>query len=120
MSAVVLRVVGALVVVEVSDPRREVYLESGALVPDTAIASCVARLIGEGLIAEFAGKDDSEPEPEPVVEAIPVAGDAPGQDVRQDFESMNLDELRTYAGEHGVDLAGATRKADIIAAITAA
>lgn len=33
--------------------------------------------------------------------------------------SMTVPELRAYAAEHGVDLGGATRKADIIAALQA-
>lgn len=35
-------------------------------------------------------------------------------------ESWKADALKAYAAEHGIDLAGATKKADIVAAITAA
>ena len=114
------RVAGALVVVQVSDGRREVYLEAGARVPATADADCVRRLLAEGLLVEDA------PAPDPVVderaaelgpvEVEPVArvAEAPA------FRSMNLDQLRQYAADHNIDLGGATRKDDIVAAIKAA
>lgn len=37
-----------------------------------------------------------------------------------DLFSLTVDQLRDYADTHGVDLAGASRKADIVAAIAAA
>ena len=105
------RVAGALVVVEVSDPRREVYLEDGARVPATATAEAVERLLAEGLLVE----DDPAPKP-----ADETASEVDLVEDRPDFGSMNLDQLRQYAADHGIDLAGATRKNDIIAAVSAA
>jgi hypothetical protein len=43
----------------------------------------------------------------------PVKAEEPSTD-GPDFESMKVDELRAWADEHNIDLAGATKKADII------
>ena len=40
-------------------------------------------------------------------------------DLPEDLQALNLAELREIAKEQGVDLGGATRKADIIAALSA-
>ena len=40
-------------------------------------------------------------------------------DLPEDLQALNLAELREVAKEQGVDLGGATRKADIIAALSA-
>lgn len=40
-------------------------------------------------------------------------------DLPEDLRALNLAELREIAKEQGVDLGGATRKADIIAALSA-
>ena len=57
-----------------------------------------------------------------IVEAEPEAGpDLPDEadDLPEDLQALNLAELREIAKEQGVDLGGATRKADIIAALSA-
>lgn len=36
------------------------------------------------------------------------------------FDAMKADELKAYAGEHGIDLGEATKKADIVQTIRAA
>ena len=53
-------------------------------------------------------------------------GDDPGlpneaaeDDLPEDLRALNLAELREIAKDQGVDLGGATRKADIIAALSA-
>lgn len=40
------------------------------------------------------------------------------EEVEPDFASMKVAELRAYAEEKGVDLGGATKKEDIIRALT--
>ena len=40
-------------------------------------------------------------------------------DLPEDLQALNLAELREIAKDQGVDLGGATRKADIIAALSA-
>ena len=57
-----------------------------------------------------------------IVEAEPEADpDLPDEadDLPEDLQALNLAELREIAKEQGVDLGGATRKADIIAALSA-
>lgn len=50
----------------------------------------------------------------------PADPDGPGSAEDSGLEAMTVDELRQMAAEADIDLEGATRKADIIAAITAA
>lgn len=55
-------------------------------------------------------------EDEPAAEAdLPDEAD----DLPEDLRALNLAELREIAKDQGVDLGGATRKADIIAALSA-
>ena len=54
-------------------------------------------------------EDEPEADPDEAAE-----GDLP-----EDLQALNLAELREVAKEQGVDLGGATRKADIIAALSA-
>ena len=54
-------------------------------------------------------EDEPEADPDEAAE-----GDLP-----EDLRALNLAELREIAKEQGVDLGGATRKADIIAALSA-
>ena len=59
---------------------------------------------------------DAIAEDEPEAEAdLPDEAD----DLPEDLQALNLAELREIAKEQGVDLGGATRKADIIAALSA-
>lgn len=55
---------------------------------------------------------EDEPEADP---DLPDEAD----DLPEDLQALNLAELREVAKEQGVDLGGATRKADIIAALSA-
>ena len=55
---------------------------------------------------------EDEPEVDP---DLPDEAD----DLPEDLQALNLAELREIAKEQGVDLGGATRKADIIAALSA-
>ena len=54
---------------------------------------------------------ENEPEADP--------DEAAEGDLPEDLQALNLAELREIAKEQGVDLGGATRKADIIAALSA-
>ena len=59
---------------------------------------------------------NGDAEDEPAAEAdLPDEAD----DLPEDLRALNLAELREVAKEQGVDLGGATRKADIIAALSA-
>lgn len=59
---------------------------------------------------------DEVAEDEPAAEAdLPDEAD----DLPEDLRALNLAELREIAKDQGVDLGGATRKADIIAALSA-
>ena len=55
---------------------------------------------------------EDEPEADP---DLPDEAD----DLPEDLQALNLAELREIAKEQGVDLGGATRKADIITALSA-
>ena len=48
-----------------------------------------------------------------------LPNEAAEDDLPEDLQALNLAELREIAKEQGVDLGGATRKADIIAALSA-
>lgn len=59
-----------------------------------------------------------DPDPEPEQNNDP-AGDG-GQGTPEDLDSLDAAGLKKYAEQHGIDLQGASRKADILAAIRAA
>jgi len=107
----------AAAVVRVGDQRREVYLYRGAPVPAEAMDESVQHLLQMGLIVEDTPPVAPGGKPEQTSQAPEVQD---GDEAKPDLSSMNLDQLRAYAADHGIDLAGATRKDDIIAAITAA
>ena len=77
------------------------YLYKGAILPEGC--TNLAHLKAVGLVAETA---EPEPEPELAVET-------------KDFDDMTVDELKAYAAEHNIDLTGASKKDDILAAIQA-
>lgn len=58
---------------------------------------------------------DEVAEDEPETDPDKAAED----DLPEDLQALNLAELREIAKDQGVDLGGATRKADIIAALSA-
>lgn len=44
----------------------------------------------------------------------------PPEDNGKSIDNMKLDELKAYAEEHNIDISGAEKKADVLAAIKAA
>ena len=72
------------------------FLEQGAVVPEQVDQQQIDHLLSVGLIAA----DDGQP-------AKPVG-------------EMTVEELKAYAAEHNIDLTGASKKDDILAAIQAA
>ena len=91
---------GPVAVVKVGEELR--YLDHGAAVPEQADAESVEHLLAVGLVAE----------------SVEPQGESAGEE-SVDLDALNLDELRTYAAENGIDIGDATRKADIRAAIDA-
>ena len=77
------------------------YLERGVVLPEGV--ENIDHLKAVGLVEEVAPPETGEP--------------ARGGGV--DLDALNLDELRAYAAENGIDIGDATRKADIRAAIDA-
>ena len=98
---------GPVAVVKVGEELR--YLDHGAAVPEQADAESVEHLLAVGLVAESV---------EPDAPAVEPQGESAGEG-SVDLDALNLDELRTYAAENGIDIGDATRKADIRAAIDA-
>ena len=97
-------VIGPVAVVKVGEELR--YLDHGVVVPEQADAESVEHLLAIGLIGTTEAVEPDTPTDEP-------QGKPAGE------ESVDLDELRTYAAENGIDIGDATRKADIRAAIDA-
>ena len=94
------------------------FLEQGTVLPEGVPASDLEHLQSVGMIAEL-----EEVEPEPVDgsgEPETPVDEPQGEEESVDLDALNLDELRTYAAENGIDIGDATRKADIRAAIQAA
>lgn len=67
-------------------------------------------IVPEGTARDAGLLDDTEPEPEPSSPSLPE-GDP--------NESWTVAQLREYAAAEGISLAGADKKADILAAVTA-
>lgn len=60
----------------------------------------------------------AEPKAEPEPEAAEPAEEESAKEVLEaELEGMNVPQLRKYAKEHGIELDGATKKVDILAAI---
>ncbi len=116
-------VTGPAAVVIVAGKRR--YLDRDDLVPAGADEARIKHLLAVGLIAEQPQPEADTEDPEQAggdpagknPEGTP-ADDGAGQDQTVPPD-LNLDALRALAAERGVDLQGATRKADIIAALEA-
>lgn len=106
MSGGTYRVTAAAVLVTVG--LRDHLVERGRELPSGVAKVDVDRLVGKGLI-EAAEPDAPADEPQ----GEPAGGES------VDLDALNLDELRTYAAENGIDIGDATRKADIRAAIDA-
>ena len=97
-------VTGRVVKVSVGDARGNTVarvLRRGSALPEGVVA--------RGLIEAV----------EPDAPADEPQGEPAGEE-SVDLDALNLDELRTYAAENGIDIGDATRKADIRAAIDAA
>jgi hypothetical protein len=86
---------------------------------------------------EFPGRPDAESLPRQILVGEVVTGDLARLAVEQkwaeelaiedapktgavDIDGMTVDELKSYAKDHNIDLAGASKKDDIKAAIKAA
>ncbi len=67
-------------------------------------------LCAVGLVEPFGDSPSADP-------GLP--NEAAEDNLPEDLQALNLAELREIAKEQGVDLGGATRKADIIAALSA-
>lgn len=103
------------VVARVDDPRRQVYLYRGATLPPAVSDEEARRLVRRGLVVEVVEVVEVAPAPAPPATDGDIdAGEG------ADLEGMTVDDLREYAAVSDIDLNGATRKADIIAAIRAA
>ena len=109
------RVVTALVVAHTHGG--DVYTYRDGVLPATVPAREIERLLADGFIEEV---PDLEPSAEPDDDDGDTDSGDDGSDQLPDLEKLNLDELRKLAEEQSIDLAGATKKADIIAAIQAA
>jgi hypothetical protein len=92
------RITAALVVAHVNG--RVQHLYRGDIVPAGIDAASLANLKALGFV-DSDETSDATPDGEP-------------------SDAWKVDDLKTYAGEHDVDLGDATKKADILAAIVAA
>ncbi len=118
------RVSGEYAYVTTGDPDGNgvVHLrEKGSIIGPDVDQSVIDHLVSVGLVEEF----ELDPEPQTDLDDGDDTGndgDDSGNSDSQgpDLDAMNLDQLRKHAEEHSIDLAGATKKADIIAAIQAA
>ena len=77
------------------------FLEQGTVLPHGIAQDQLDHLVSIGFI-EQADDDPADPDP-----------------AKPDGD-MTVDELKAYAAEHGIDLTGASKKDDILAAIQAA
>ena len=85
---------------------KRVTLGKGMVVPDEADEGRVAHLLDVGLISEA-----------PLAAPAPAAAPPPPADAVRDRSSLSIKELRDLAATYGVDLAGLTSKADILAVL---
>ena len=88
------------------------FLEQGASLPDGIDQAQLDHLVAIGFIepADDGQPDDGQPDdgqPDDGQPAKPVG-------------EMTVEELKAYAAEHNIDLTGASKKDDILAAIQAA
>lgn len=108
------RVIGPVAVVLVDGSAR--YMERGRAF---STGDNVDHLVSIGLIERV--EEPVEPEPQSDGKADGDQGEAEAvKQATEDLQQRDLNELRALAAERKVDLAGATKKADIIAAIVAA
>ncbi len=101
---------------------RRITLDRGAPVPPAADQSRVEHLLAVRLIAPVASPEPApEPEGDPQQEQAPVTQQrvpepSPTAPVQEpEYTNMKLDELRAFAASRNINLAGATKRDDIIA-----
>ncbi len=120
-------VTGPAAVVIIAGRRR--YLDRDDIVPAGADQARIDHLLDVGLIAALPEPEpaDAGPDADPGPDGDAGSGDADGEAPTdgddagdQLLADLDLAGLRALAAERGVDLQGATRKADIIAALEAA
>ena len=92
-------------VVATTNEGRQMYAYKNQPISVAVTAEEIGRLLEEGAIVAA-----PKVEPAPVVEAPSPEG----------LDGLDLPGLRAFAAERGIDLGGATKKADLLAAITAA
>ena len=112
------RVIGdyAYVTVGDADGNGVVQLaERGQMVPPGVADGVLEHLVSVGLIEQVDDQDETEPSGDDDQGEAEAAKQA-----AEDLSQLDLNELRALAADRKVDLAGATKKADIIAAIVAA
>lgn len=100
-------VTAAAVKVSIGDPGGNTIariLRRGSVVPDGVDADKLTELEKRGLISKQAAT------------TVEPAEDDPAKPVGE----MTAEELKAYAAEHNIDLTGASKKDDILAAIQAA
>jgi len=83
------------------------YFYRDAVLPKDVDDTAIAHLLSVGMIASV---DDAPEEP-----AAPAEDEGP-----DDVTKMTIDQLKDYAQANDIDLAGVTKKDDIIAKIQAA
>ena len=108
------RVIGPVAVVLVDGSAR--YMERGRAF---STGDNVDHLASIGLIEAVEAVEESDPQGDGKSDDDTVEAEAVKQ-ATEDLQQRDLNELRALAAERKVDLAGATKKADIIAAIVAA
>ncbi len=112
------RVIGeyAYVTVGDADGNGVVQLaDRGQIVPPGVADGVLEHLVSVGLIEQVDDQDETEPPSDDDQDETAAVKQA-----TEDLQQRDLNELRALAAERKVDLAGATKKADIIAAIVAA
>lgn len=99
------KVTAAAVVVNVEGQER--YLYRGAVLPEGVAKADLRRLLNNGLLAEVvvpAGTSAPKSDPDVIPDGDPT-------------EKWTTAQLTAYAEKHGIDLDGATRKADVAAKV---
>ena len=106
------------------------FLEQGASLPDGIDQAQLDHLVAIGFIepADDGQPDDGQPDDGQPDDGQPddgqpdgrPAGRRPAGRPAKPVGEMTVEELKAYAAEHNIDLTGASKKDDILAAIQAA
>lgn len=113
------RVIGEFAAVTLGEPDGNgvvQILERGAVLPEGIHQKVLDHLVTVGQIQQI----DNQGETESPGGANNQGETEAAKRAAEDLSQLDLNELRALAAERKVDLAGATKKADIIAAIVAA